>query len=403
MTVTIPAGIVQEEEQKAAEQLAGRMRMKGFRKGRVPKSMVQSRFGGALRKETLDRLISESYRAALGLEQLRPISEGEVEEVVYEPGQDVIFHIAFDVQPQLEVSRLGGFAVERPVAEVTDQHVDDVIGRIQEQHGVWEPREDGPAVEKNLVTVKVRRIDEGAEDAEPRDYDFMLGQGDALPDIEEAIKTLPIGGTGEFDVAFPEDFPDESRRGESERVEISLVGRKELVLPELDDDFAKQVGEFDDMSTLRTRVREDLEKDATEQSESVVRGRLLDFLCEANPFDVPVSMVDRYAESVLGDQPNLDPEKKEEVMTTLRPEAERAVKRFLLVDKVAQTQQLEASEDELDERIEEIAGKNDTDPAKIYAELQKAGRLEALEREITEAKVFDFLKSQSEITDAQAS
>ena len=403
MTVTIPASLVQEEEQEAATQLAGRMRMKGFRKGRVPKNLVQSRFGGALRQETLDRLIGEAYRTALAVEDLHPISEGEVEEVVYEPEQDVIFHIGFDVQPQLEVSRVGGFAVERPSMTVTGEHVDDVIGRIREQHGVWEPREEGPAVPKNLVSVKVRRIDEEAEDQEAKEYDFILGQGDALPNIEEAILTLAIGEMQEFDIAFPDDFPDESRRGDTERVEISLEGRKEMILPELDDDLAKQVGDFDDLATLRGRVREDLEKDAKEQSEGAVRGRLLDFLAESNPFDVPNSMIDRYAESVLGDQPGLDPEKKEEVMTTLRPEAEKAVKRFLLIDKIAQTQELNASEDELDQRIEEIAEKNDTDPAKVYAELQKAGRLETLERELTETKVFDFLKSQSEITDAPAS
>ncbi len=403
MTVTIPLGIVQEEEQKAATQLAGRMRMKGFRKGRVPKSMVESRFGGALRQETIDRLIGEAYRTALAIEDLRPINEGDVEEIVYEPEQDLIFHIAFDIQPQLEVSRVGGFAVERPEVTVTDEHVDGVIGRIREQNGAWEPREDGQPVEKDLVTVKVRRIDEGHEDSEARDYDFILGQGDALPKIEEAIKGLAVGEKGEFDIVFPDDFPDESRRGDHERVEISLEGRKEMILPELDDDFAKQVGDFEDLATLRERVREDLEKDAAEQSEGAVRGRLLDFLTEANPFEVPVSMVDRYGESILGDQPKLDPEKKEEILTTLRPEAERAVKRFLLIDKIAQTQELEATEDELDQRIEEIAQKNDTDPAKVYAELQKAGRLETLEREITETKVFDFLKAQSEITDASAS
>jgi trigger factor len=369
----------------------------------VPKQVVQSRFGAALRQEAVDRLINEAYRTALAVEDLRPISEGDVQEVIYEPQQDLIFHIAFDVQPQIEVSRLSGFAVERPVVDVTDQHVDDVIGRIREQNGVWEPVEEGAPEDKDMVSVKVRRIDEGAEDAEARDYDFILGQGDAIPQIEEAIRGLAIGEQGEFDVTFPDDFPDESRRGEVERVEILLSARKVLALPDLDDDFAKQVGEFEDLATLRARVHEDLVKDASDQSESVVRGRLLDFLSEANPFEVPASMVDRYAESILGEQPGLDAEKKVEIMETLRPEAEKAVKRFIHIDKIAETQNLGATEEDLDARIEEIAEKNNTDPAKVYAELQKAGRLEALERELTEGKVFDFLKAQSEITDAPAS
>lgn len=403
MTVTIPAAIVQDEERRSAAKLAGRINMKGFRKGRVPKHLVESRFGAALRQEAIDRLIGEAYREALAVEQLRPISEGEVEEVVYEPQQDLIFHIAFDVQPVIEVSRLGGFAVERPVAEVTDKHVDDVIDRLREQNGVWEPREDGQPQDKDLVSVNVRRIDKGAEDAEGRDYEFVLGQGDALPDIEAGIKSLEVGGVGAFDVTFPDDFPDESRRGEVERVEITLKGRKVLVLPELDDDFARQIGPFEDMAGLREKVKEDLEKDAADQAEAVVRGRLLDYLMEANPFEVPQSMVDRYAESLLGDQPGLDAERKAQFLEAVRPEAERSVKRFLIIDRIAETQGLAATEEDLDARIEEIAERNNTDPSKVYAQLQKSGRLDALERELTEKKVFDFLEEQSEITEVPAS
>jgi trigger factor len=134
----------------------------------------------------------------------------------------------------------------------------------------------------------------------------------------------------------------------------------------------------------------------------VVRGRLLDLLVEANPFEVPRSMVERYSDSILGEQKNLPAERMEEIKESIRPEAERAVKRLLLLDRVAQTQGLDATEADLDRRIEEIAEKSGSAPEKVYASFQKAGRLEALEREITERKVFEFLKGQSEITEAPA-
>ena len=299
MSVTVPASVIQEEEQNAARQLAGRARLKGFRKGRVPTKLIEQRFGGSLKKETLDKLISDAYRSALAAQEFRPISEGDIEEVNYEPDQDLVFSIAFDVQPVVELSTLSGFVLERPAAEVNDEHVDQVLERVREQHGAWKPVEEGKPVDTDLVSVRIAKI-EGEEVDEGKEYEFTLGQGDALPDIENGIKTLDINEVGEFDVSFPDDFPDESRRGDTERIQVTVLARKERELPALDDELAKQVGEFETVEELKARVQEDLAKDAEQQAESVVRGRLLDMVLDANPFEVPKSMVDRYADGVIG-------------------------------------------------------------------------------------------------------
>jgi len=390
MSVTVPASLVQEEERKAAKHLASRARLKGFRKGKVPARVIESRFAGALRQEALDKLIGDAYRQALAAEQLKPISEGQVEDVRYEPQQDLSFFVAFDVQPVIDLGRLGGFSVERPASEVTDDQVQQVLERIQEQNGAWQPVEEGRPEDGDLVSVTLVRLADG-ESGEARPYDFVLGQGDAIPDIEAAIKTLDPGKEGEFDVSFP------SRGGEVERVKIALTTRRKLERPPLDDDLAKQVGDFETLDDLRARVRQDLEKEAADQAEGVVRGRLLDLLIDANPFEVPASMVERYVEGVLGDTKGVDEERLVEARNQIRPEAERAVKRILVIDRVAETQSLVASDEEIDARIEEIATANETTAAKVYASMQKSGRLDALERDLTERKVFEFLKEQSEI------
>jgi trigger factor len=391
MSVTVPAAIVQEEERKAARQLASRARLKGFRKGKVPTRVIESRFAGALRQEALDKLIGDAYRQALAVERLRPISEGEIEEVQYEPQQDLRFNVAFDVQPVIDLGRLGGFKVERPRSSVTDEQVQQVLERIQEQNGAWQPVEAGHPVEGDLVSVTLARLTEDA-DGEERPYDFILGQGDAISDVEAAIETLEPGQSSEFDISFP------SRDGEVERVKITLTARRTLERPPLDDDLAKQVGDFETLEELTARVRQDLEKEAEDQAEGVVRGKLLDLLIDANPFDVPASMVERYVEGVLGDTEGVPDEKLQEARGQIRPEAERAVKRILVIDRVAETQSLGATEEEIDAKIEEIATANETTAAKVYASMQKSGRLDALERDLTERKVFEFLKEQSEIT-----
>ncbi len=401
VSVTVPAALVAEEEQKAAQKLASRVNLKGFRKGRVPQSMMATRFSGALRQEALDRLINDAYRQALAAENLRPISEGKLEDIHYEPQEDLRFTISFDVQPQIDLGRLGGFSVERPRARVTDEHVGEVLGNVQRQNGAWKPADEGKAVDGDLVSVHIRKLD-GDAPSEGKDYEFALGEGQAIPEVEAAVKSLDPGQTGEFDVAFPEDFPDEARRGGKERVEVTLRGRKVLELPPLDDALARQVGEFETMDALEVRIREDLERDAAEQAEAVVRGRILDLLLEANPFEVPQSMVERYTDTILGEQPGIPKERMAEIKENLRPEAERSVKRLLLLERVAETQGLDATEAELDVRIQEIAERSGSTPEKVYASFQKAGRLEALARELTERKVFDFLKKQSTITDAPA-
>ena len=399
MSVTVPSSVVRSERQRLTGELAARVKLPGFRKGHVPSSVVEKRFGDSLSREALDKLIGAAYREALSQEELNPISEGEVGNVQYEPDRDLTFSISFDVRPEIELSRLGGFRVERPQIDGVEDKLEQVLERLREERGTWQPLDGGRPEDGNLVNVEIQRVEDG-EAGEVQPYQLVLGQGDAIPDIEEAIKSLEVDGSGEFVVRFPDDFSNEERRGQEEHLVIRLDSRQRLEVPPLDAEFAKSLGEFEDVEDLSEKVRTDLEREAEEQAESVVRGKLLDAILDSNPFTVPVSMVDRYVESVLGNPDGVPPEKLVEAREQISPQAEHAVKRILAIDRLSEIQELRVTEEELDARIEEIAEKSGDTPAKIYANLQKSERLEALEREITERKVFDFLKEQSEITES---
>lgn len=400
LTVTVPAGTVQTERNKIVQKLGGKLKLPGFRKGKIPTHVVEQRFGPAVDQEMLDKVIGESYRIALQSQELEPISEGQVEDVKYEPREELTFSISFDVQPVIELERLGGFTVQRPKLEVVDDDVEKVLQRLRDQNGVWKPLEEGVAEDGNLVTLQIQRLENGEPVGDPRPYEIVLGEGEAIPEVEEAIRTLAVGEVGDFTVTFPDDFSDESRRGEKEHLRVNLDARKVKELPELTDEFAQSMGEFENLEELTARVREDLAKEAEGQAENVVKGQLVENLLEANPFEVPRSMAERYMETIMGDTSKLDPEIVAQTQESLRPEAEKAVKRILLIERVADLQGLKASEDELDDRVQEIAIKNDLKPGQVYSNLQKAGNLEALEREITETKVWDFLKEQSTVQEA---
>ncbi|MGD2068009.1 MAG: trigger factor [Gemmatimonadota bacterium] len=400
LSVTVPASVVTAERRSVLDRLSSRMKLKGFRSGKVPASVVEQRYGAAVNQEVLDKVIGEAYKEALRLESLNPISQGEVDEVEYEPDQDLVFSISFDVHPKIEVARLGGFAIERPAAEVADADVDRVVERLRDQNAAWQPAEEGKPESGDFVAVTVHMLEDGEPSGEPNHYDLVLGEGDAIPDVEAAIHTLEPGQTADFHVKFPDDFPNEERRGQEQHLRITLEGRKTKDLPEVDDAFARSLGEFEDVETLRARIREDLEGEALEQAEGAVRGQIMRNILDANPFEVPDSMVDRYIESLMGDTEGADPQQLARARAEIRPEAERAVKRILLVEHIADAQGLRADENEIEERIEKIAEDNESTPAHVYAGLQKAGRLEILEREITENKVFEFLKDRSEIVQA---
>ena len=325
MSVTVPSGMVSSERRRLTGELAARVKLPGFRKGHVPSSVVEKRFGDSLSRDALDKLIGAAYREALSQQELSPISEGEVGNVQYEPDRDLTFSISFDVRPEIELSRLGGFKVERPPIEGLDNRLEEVLGRLREERGTWQPVDGGRPEDGDLVGVEIQRIEDG-EAGEVQPYQLVLGQGDAIPDIEKAIKSLEVEGSGEFVVRFPDDFPNEERQGREEQLLVRLNSRQGLEVPELDADFAKSLGDFADVDDLTGKIREDLEKEAAEQAESVVRGKLLDAILDANPFTVPVSMVDRYVESVLGNPEGVSPEKLVEAREQISPQAEHCGK-----------------------------------------------------------------------------
>jgi trigger factor len=232
--------------------------------------------------------------------------------------------------------------------------------------------------------------DESGEMPEGKQYPLVLGAGQAIPGIEELIMEARQGETVERPVKWPDDFPDEAQRSKTKTVRVTVQDVKRKTLPDLDDAFAREVGDFESLAALQKAVRDDLEANAQRESESEVRQKLLDDIIGANQFDVPPSwvsqLVDAYANAY-----QVPEGEKERFAGEFRPMAERQVRRDLVIDTVAERESLTATEADLDDRIAETAAKRGADPGQLYASLQKAGRLKELERNITEDKVFKWL------------
>ncbi len=229
----------------------------------------------------------------------------------------------------------------------------------------------------------------------------MLGQGQAIPDLEEQIMGLEPGETVDAEVRLPDDHADEARRGQTRQVRISLHEVKEQVLPELDDSLARELGDFDSLAALETRVREDLAAEAGRRADDEVKGELIKQIAEANQVPAPPSMVNRllhaYAESY-----RVDPDRLEPFAQSFRPVAEAQVRRELILNAVATARNLRATEADLDARVAAMAAARGMEPGKLYASLQQNQRLSELEHALTEEKVFAWLLQQSTITESAA-
>ena len=397
LKVEVPVEMVDAAEKKAATYYARRVKLPGFRKGKVPHSVIKKKFPEAIKENVVRELVEASWKAALDQEDMEPIAEPQVKDLKLESGSPLTFQLSVAVKPELELSRIGGFKLTRKIVPVTDAMVDMQLEAMQRQRAPWVPVEGEQPISGDLASFTITPIEDG-EPLENNQYQVVLGEGQALPDIEDQIMRMVPEETGDAKVKFPDDFPDERKRGESRTIRVELHEVKRQQLPELTDEFAREVGDFDSVDALKSTVRSDLEAEARREGDAEVRRQVISEIEAANAVEAPRPMVQRVM-SAFAQAYQVPDDQLEKFASEFAPVAERQVKRDLIVDHIAEQQGLKATEEDLDDRIAEIAKKQDSDPGKVYASLEKAKRLTELERSITDEKVFEYLEAQSTTTD----
>lgn len=225
LRVTVPVERVREAEDKAVRQYAKRARLPGFRQGKAPDAVVRRRFSSEIRQWVLEEVIRAGWEEAKTAESLQPIADPSVRNLKFEEGQPVEFELVVEVRPEPKLARVGGFSLTRPAVSVTDTMVTEQLGRLREQRAAWLPVEGEQPAPGQMVRVEVAPIEAGeVKQAQP--YSVVLGDGQALPALEEKIMTLRPGETVDTEVRFPEDHPDAERRGQARNVRLD---RKSVV------------------------------------------------------------------------------------------------------------------------------------------------------------------------------
>jgi trigger factor len=395
LAVIVPPESVRAAEERATRAYQQRARLPGFRQGKAPAAVVRKKFAEDIRQQALQELVQESWRTAVAQEKLKPIADPHIHNLKWEEGAPVTFELHVEVKPELKLERLGGFRLTRTVPAVTEAQVDTQLTELREQRAPWTPVPGEKPKPKDLVHVTIATR-EGDEVKDPQPYQLVLGEGRAIPEVEERIMGLVPGETVDATVRFPDDFPEEAKRGQTRDVRISLQEVKRQQLAELDDAFAREVGDFESLAALRQAVTEDLRKEAEREADARVRAELIEQIVTANGVTAPRPLVER-ALYVYSQAYGVPEERWAQFAEEFRPVAEAQVRRDLVLDHVMDAQQLRATEAELDQRIQELAERRGMPPAQLYASLEKAKRLRDVERSITEEKVFVFLLSQSTV------
>ncbi|TDJ49369.1 MAG: trigger factor [Gemmatimonadetes bacterium] len=402
LTVTVSSARVTRTRSAEMGRLSRSKRLKGFRKGKIPLAVVEQRFGAEIDDRVQQRLLDEAYREALDQQELTPAGRGRITDVKYGPDEPFVFQAELEVMPTIRLDRLGGFKIEKTVAEVTDGEIQQILERIREENASWTAVDRQPA-KSDRVSVSISPLSDEQEEPEGSGtaYQVVIGSGEALAGVEQAITTLAPGNDGVFSI----EFPDESGEGEQEagatasrRLHIRLESVEERELPELDDTLASSLGTFETVADLEKAVREDLARHHEAEAEGKLRTELIAAIIAANPFVVPRALSDRYLHNMLQAPEEMGTAELERAREAIGSHAEQQIREQLILDKIIERENLEPSAEDVEAEIEAMAARRKVPPGKLRRELARDGSLEALGRNLAVENAFSYLKDQSGIS-----
>jgi trigger factor len=410
MEVEIPSEVVATEMEKAYDTYRRGARIPGFRKGKIPLAVVKQRFGKQVEGEVLSNLIEEYAHRALEEKNLQPIHQPVLDEYDYRQGEPLIVRTTFEVRPVLEIGDYNGIPVMRREVSVTDEMVEQNLATLRERAAKYSTRADRKAEDGDVVvgTLSGRFLEGKGKDFSGEAITMRVGSEDNHPEFNTALAGAGAEETRTFQVRYPEDYPSGVLAGRL--VEYSLLVRevKMREVPPLDDDLAKEIGEFQTLADLRQHIRQELERRGNAAADAEAKDKILTTLVEKNEFEVPESLVegqlDRQIEDAVRDLlvKGIDPQHAEvnwkEERERGRPMAVKRVRAMLILESIAARESLTASADEVNERLRHEAKRQQITVADLKQQLARKGHLEGLERQLQREKALDFLLDHATIS-----
>src|SRR5271154_1534681 len=413
LDLEIPAEEVSKATEKVAKEFARIARVPGFRPGKAPISLIKRRFAEDIKGEVLQKLVPDRVEQAVNEQKLTPVSQPQVEKLDFAEGQPVKFRAVFEVLPEFELGNYKGLGIEMPVMDVTEADLNKTLDEMRERAAALAPVE-GRAVE-NGDYVQLKLMGTPAGGGEPLQADSVLchiGAEETMEPFNANLKGANIGDHKRFAVEYPADYPDPQLAGKKYHYAVEVLGIKTKKLPELNDDFAKDVSDATTLEELKKKVREGLEHQRDHKHKDLLREKVLAEIVKLHDFPVPEALVEHQMDVRLERvvrslaQQGVDPRAVNLDWVTLRKrQQERAtddVKAELIVDRIATKENIDVTEEEVEHELEHMATHSGESAEVARARLTKQGALDRMKAKLRSDKTLDWLSPDTLIRTAGA-
>lgn len=406
LAVEAPVDVVQQEWERAYGRVQKQARLPGFRKGHVPRSLVKVHFSDDVRREVAEHLIPDVYRQALTEAKLDPVNEPDLQDVRLEEGAPLSFVAVVEVKPAITLTDYKGVEVEHAAQPVTADDLTAALDHMREQQAQFHAVER-PAASGDLVVVDYTIALDGLDPSSQTGYEFLVGARNVLPEIDDAVVGVRAGEEREVPLRFADDHRREDLRGRGGRATVKVVEVKEKSLPALDDDFAKSLGEFETLEALRTELKKQLESRREHDEQRALQDKVVDAVIAKHEFTVPDALVMRQVahrieharESVR--RQGIDPERMpwdyEKLIAELKPGAEKAVRRALLLEAIADKEAIAPTDTDVDAEVEKIAQASQRPTPALRRMMEKSGDLEGLRQGIRDRMTLELLVANAKV------
>jgi trigger factor len=422
--VEIPAEDVARETETLVQKYQKLARIPGFRTGHAPASIIKQRYAEGIKSDVVEALVPRYFRKEADKLGLMPVSQPRVSDLHVHDGEPLRFKASFEVMPAIRVEDYKELRADKPDISVTDEEVEQSLKNLQEQKATFTAIEGSPLGDGDFAQVSLDGKPKDGEAASPAtptsdkpgpagsnpvhmdDILVEIGGQGTMPEFTENLRGASAGDERTFDVHYPQDFSDQRLAGKTFTYAVKVKGIKQKSLPELNDAFAKELGEFADLADVRKRIREGMEAEKKHNAEREAKDKLVAELVKRNDFEVPEALVDHQIDirldrglRALAAQGMKTEDMKKMDFNRLRggqrEQAVQEVKAALLLEKIAEEEKIEVSDAEIDREVEALAEQSKQTPEAIRSRLTRDGALDRIRSRIRNEKTLDFLYRQS--------
>ena len=408
LDLEIPAEDVTKETEKVAKEFAKMARVPGFRPGKAPIALIKRKFAEDIKGEVLQTLVPGRVEKAVTEAKLTPVSQPQVDKLEFNEGQPLKFRASFEVLPEFELGNYKNLEIEMPEMNLTDEDVTKTLTEMQQRAANFTPVE-GRAVENDdFVQVKLLGTPEG--EGEPLQAESVLchvGAEETMAPFNENLLGANVGDHKDFDVVYPADYPDAKLAGKTFHYAVDVLGIKTKKLPELNDEFAKDVSDATSLDELRKKIQESLEHERDHRQKDLQREKVIGELVKLHDFPVPESLVEHQMDVRLERvvrslaQQGVDPRAVNVDWVTLRKRqedrAKEDVKAELVIDRIATEEKIDSTDEELQHELEHMGTHSGESAEVIRARLTKQGTLDRMKAKLRSDKTVDWLAQNAKV------